>query len=354
LLVLLVVWAQRAMQPRRSAPSSIPAPTAAPAPVPPPTDAQPTAAPEAPVTVLFAPADPAASGGIDDHLIALIGGARQSVLCAFYDLELKSVAETLVRKHRQGVRVAVVTDTAHGDRPALTLCQRAGIPVVFDQRSAFMHNKFCIVDGAFVWTGSTNITTNCMFRNNNNALLFRSPELAGRYREEFDEMFARHVFGEGARSAASAPVIIAGGTVESWFAPDDQVEGRVVALVGQARQRIEFMAFAFTSVPVARAMAGRMRDNVRVRGLFERRNAGDAACRDDFLRSEGAAVRLDDNPASMHHKVIIIDGETTVTGSYNFSRNANSRNDENLLILRNPRISQAFSEEFERLFAAGS
>ena len=59
------------------------------------------------------------------------------------------------------------------------------------------------------------------------------------------------------------------------------------------------------------------------------------------LREAGLDVRLDGNPANMHHKVFIIDGHIVITGSYNFSRSAEERNDENTLIIHDPAIAQA-------------
>jgi len=61
-------------------------------------------------------------------------------------------------------------------------------------------------------------------------------------------------------------------------------------------------------------------------------------------------VRLDGNPANMHHKVILIDGEVLITGSYNFSRSAEMRNDENLLVVHNPQLVAQFMQEFDRIY----
>jgi phosphatidylserine/phosphatidylglycerophosphate/cardiolipin synthase-like enzyme len=54
----------------------------------------------------------------------------------------------------------------------------------------------------------------------------------------------------------------------------------------------------------------------------------------------------------MHHKVIIIDRDTVIFGSYNFSRNANESNDENLLIVYDATFASAFVEEFEKVWGA--
>jgi phosphatidylserine/phosphatidylglycerophosphate/cardiolipin synthase-like enzyme len=51
----------------------------------------------------------------------------------------------------------------------------------------------------------------------------------------------------------------------------------------------------------------------------------------------------------MHHKVIVIDGAVVVTGSYNFSKNANTVNDENCIIIHDSGIAKEFIKEYERL-----
>jgi phosphatidylserine/phosphatidylglycerophosphate/cardiolipin synthase-like enzyme len=53
----------------------------------------------------------------------------------------------------------------------------------------------------------------------------------------------------------------------------------------------------------------------------------------------------------MHEKVIIVDAEVVVLGSYNFSRNANETNDENLIVIHNRTIAAEFAREFERVYS---
>jgi phosphatidylserine/phosphatidylglycerophosphate/cardiolipin synthase-like enzyme len=90
---------------------------------------------------------------------------------------------------------------------------------------------------------------------------------------------------------------------------------------------------------------------VRVAGVLDesqaRSNIGGEYL--NFLEN-GVDVRLDGNPAGMHHKVIIIDCRTVITGSYNFSSNARTRNDENTLILHSPEIAALYEQEFERVW----
>jgi len=68
------------------------------------------------------------------------------------------------------------------------------------------------------------------------------------------------------------------------------------------------------------------------------------------MRVEGLAVRLDTNRNQMHHKVIVIDERLVMTGSYNFSKSANRKNDENLNTLDDPDIARQYLMEFKRIY----
>lgn len=303
------------------------------------------------ISVHFAPASRVDTNGMDDQLLAFLGSAQTSIFCAFYDLEWVDAAQALIRKHRGGVTVRIVSDSDYDDREAVQQCIAAGIPVVFDKRSAFMHNKFCIVDGKAVWTGSTNISENGLFRNDNNAIVVASPELAANFTGEFNEMFAEQRFGPRSPRGAPYPVVVLDGvTFETYFAPEDKVRREILDEIDDADRTIDFMAFSFTSDDIAKAMAKRIDGGVTVRGIFESRNAGSRYSDDESLAREGAQVRMDQNPYTMHNKVIIIDTETVITGSYNFSNNAENDNDENVLIIHSTAVAERYTRQFEALF----
>lgn len=302
------------------------------------------------IEVYFAPVTPLNPWGIDNRLTALISHAQSSIDAAFYELELTLVADALIERHQQGISVRLVSDSQYESREAMQKCIQAGIPAVFDQRDAFMHNKFCVVDGQRVWTGSTNITENGMYRNNNNAVLFYSESLAADFHAEFSEMFELKKFGKRSPKNTPCPVLTLGKTtVECYFAPEDGVQNEIISEINECRKTIDFMAFSFTSKPIAAAMASRMAKGVKVRGLFEARDMGSPHCQDDYLREHGAQVFPDRNSYNMHHKVIILDTSTVITGSYNFSKNAEAQNDENAVIIHDSAVAGRYAEEFEKL-----
>jgi phosphatidylserine/phosphatidylglycerophosphate/cardiolipin synthase-like enzyme len=139
--------------------------------------------------------------------------------------------------------------------------------------------------------------------------------------------------------------------VETYFSPDDGTANRLLELAASAESSISFLAFSFTSDPLAQVLLERSAAGVTVAGVFEQSqvtsNIGSEYQR---LLDANLDVRLDSNPRNMHHKVLMIDERIVVFGSYNFSNNAETRNDENTIILFDPLITAQFNQEFQRIF----
>ncbi len=302
-----------------------------------------------------APEDPSASslrGGPDSHLAEAIRAAKSSVDAAIYDLNLWSIRDALIAAHESGVRVRVVMESDNLDEKEAQDLLDAGIEVLGDRRESLMHNKFVIIDSAEVWTGSMNFTMNGAYRNDNNLIRFQATRLAENYTAEFEEMFVRDMFGDHIIENTPHPnLTIAGSPLENYFSPDDQAANRIVELIGASQENIRFMTFSFTSDPIAAALIEAAGRGVDVAGVFEESqyysNTGGEF---DRLAAAGLNVRLDGNERNMHHKVIIIDEKIVITGSYNFSRSAEERNDENVIIVHDAGFAAEYLAEFERVF----
>ncbi len=309
------------------------------------------------VSVYFSePDNPSANsyrGGPDAALVTAIGAARSSVDAALYDLDLWSLRDALINAHERGVSVRLVTESDYLDENEIQDVIAAGIPVIDDQRESLMHNKFIVIDNYEVWSGSMNMTVNGAYKNNNNLIRIASPRLAENYHTEFEEMFTSQLFGDYISAHTPHPSLEINGTrIETYFSPDDHTADHIIEQIQNAQESIYFMAFSFTSDPIADAMIARANSGVDVAGVMETRqynsNTGGEF---DTLTAAGLDVRLDGNPNNMHHKVIIIDGKIVITGSYNFSRSAEERNDENTLIIHNAEIAAQYLSEFERVYA---
>jgi phosphatidylserine/phosphatidylglycerophosphate/cardiolipin synthase-like enzyme len=301
------------------------------------------------------PSGPAAQtlrGGPDAALAAAIEAASQSVDMAVYDLDLWSVRDALLHARQRGVKVRLVTESDNIGNEEVQELKDAGIPVLGDRREGLMHDKFVVIDGREVWSGSMNYTVNDAYKNNNNLIRIRSTRLADDYSTEFEEMFTDDQFGPGSPANTPYPDLTVSGTrLEVYFSPDDGVAEHIVALIQGAKQSISFLAYSFTSDDIASAMLEKAREGVTVSGVVESSQvSADLGDEFDNLHRAGVDVRLDGNPHNMHHKVIIIDGQIVVTGSYNFSASAEEKNDENALVIYNPDIASKFMAEYRRVF----
>ncbi|MFZ1398988.1 MAG: phospholipase D-like domain-containing protein, partial [Candidatus Promineifilaceae bacterium] len=112
---------------------------------------------------------------MEQALLDRLSAATTSIDAALYELDRVSIRDALIAAHNRGVLVRVVTDDDDGyidNAIHFQALESAGITVVHDNRSSLMHNKFMVIDGQYVWTGSTNLTDNGLTLNHNNSLLF--------------------------------------------------------------------------------------------------------------------------------------------------------------------------------------
>ena len=291
-------------------------------------------------------------GGPDAHLVEAIGQARVSVDMAAYDLNLWSVRDALIDAHRRGVTVRLVIEGDNKDNLEMDQIKNAGILVLDDRRDGLMHNKFIVIDRQEVWAGSMNFTINGAYRHNNNLIRIRDSQVADTYLIEFNEMFVDDQF--GFTSPANTPehqLLVDENLVEVYFSPDDGVARRLLRLIREAEESIYFMAFSFTSDDLAQAIIDRNNDGLTVIGVMDesqvRSNTGGEF---ENLLAAGVNVSLDGNSDKLHHKVIVIDSKIVITGSYNFSKNAETLNDENVLIIHSPEVAAWYLDEFERVY----
>lgn len=287
---------------------------------------------------------------IDQQLCRLIAAAESTVDCALFELESTRIADALIAANKRGVRVRIAAETDYFDNEEMQQVLRAGIPVVQDERSGLMHNKFIVIDSSLVWTGSFNTTDNGAYRNNNNAVVIRSRALAENYQVEFEEMFVRHEFGP--RSTSNTPhtlVKFPDADIYNYFAPEDDVQSKVIRYLNAAKSKIYFMAFSMTDDAIGDALIAREAAGVNVEGVLESRNSSSTYSELGRLVKAGVPVLTDGNSYVMHHKVIVIDGLWTITGSFNFSESAQKSNDENVIIIKSTAVAKMFEEEYARI-----
>lgn len=304
-------------------------------------------------------------------LLGLIQGARQTLDGCFYDIGDHGVVDALIAAKNRGVRVRIVTDDesmfAKTDIPlpkgqvaptrdTIIKLQQAGIPVVDDKRSGLMHNKILIADGQAVWMGSTNVTQSSLYQHNNNAMVIRVPQVIENYKYEFERLFTNKYFGVAGVPARQIPFPVVqanGATIRTFFSPRGGGTEAVLDMLSKARKRISFMTFSFTDKAIADLMIRKRAEGVVVEGVYDQCLAYGQYSTKRMLADNKIFTRHDGNEALLHHKVIIVD-DTVITGSFNFSANADKTNNENMVIIDNPAIAAAYMQEFARVNQAAA
>ena len=303
--------------------------------------------------VSTAPIDKNTPYSLEKRLVARLADAAMRVDAALYRLASTPVADALIEAHHRGVQVRVVTETDNVDEAEIERLQEVGISVADDdEHDGLMHHKFIVIDERYVWTGSYNTTYNGAYRNNNNVILIDSVPLAYNFTQEFRELFldAQGKKSAGAFIAYPKIGLADGMRVFTYFSPGSDTISPLLKEINSAEKSIHFMAFSFTHDALGGAMRDRFKSGIEVRGVFEKRQTDNPYSEYEAMKKAGLPVVLDKNGGDMHHKVIVIDAETVITGSYNFSKNAEKRNDENLLIIKgNPEIAEAYLAEFEKI-----
>ncbi|MCJ7716388.1 MAG: phospholipase D-like domain-containing protein [Anaerolineales bacterium] len=292
-------------------------------------------------------------GGPDRLLADSLDDARYQIDAALYDLNLWTIRNAMIRAHERGVIVRVVVEEDSLDRPEIQELIDAGIPIVSDQAEGLMHNKFIVIDQSEVWTGSMNMTVNGAYRHLNNLVRIRSTLVAENYTSEFEEMFLDGFFGEIILDNTPHPVIsIDNIQMETYFSPDDSTAERIIELILEADQSIDFMFYSFTSDAIADALIYQASQGIIIRGVMdayqERSGLGSEY---EKLRDQNLEVFLDRYSEKMHHKVIILDNRIVVTGSYNLTRSAETINDENTLVIHSEEVAEIYLNEFEWIFS---
>jgi phosphatidylserine/phosphatidylglycerophosphate/cardiolipin synthase-like enzyme len=143
--------------------------------------------------------------------------------------------------------------------------------------------------------------------------------------------------------------------ISVYFSPRGGCTDAVVQQINDAKTSIHIQVFSFTSVRIAQATAAAHKRGVKVIALMDARQCGNKYCSATFLFNQGIETYIDTKHASAHDKVMLIDGEVLITGSFNFSTSAEDTNAENLLIMTGkPKLYEAYERNFQEHLEHGT
>jgi len=142
------------------------------------------------------------------------------------------------------------------------------------------------------------------------------------------------------------------GTVDVYFSPRGGATEAVVREIDQARREILVQAYSFTSAPIAKALLQANKRGVRIEAVLDKSNKKKAPGKANysaatFLDNAGIPTLIDNKHAIAHNKIMIIDQETLITGSFNFTKAAEEKNAENLLVIKgNKSLIEKYLENY--------
>lgn len=139
--------------------------------------------------------------------------------------------------------------------------------------------------------------------------------------------------------------------VEVYFSPNGGCTAAIVREIDAAKETIHLPAYSFTSAPIAKALTDAHKRGVTVIAILDKSNRTGKYSAASFLAHAGIPTFIDDRHAIQHNKVILIDGRTVITGSFNFSKAAEENNAENLLIIQSPVLFAEYLADWENHLA---
>jgi phosphatidylserine/phosphatidylglycerophosphate/cardiolipin synthase-like enzyme len=135
--------------------------------------------------------------------------------------------------------------------------------------------------------------------------------------------------------------------IEVFFSPKGGCTEAVVKELNAAKETVLVQAYSFTSTPIAKALLAAHKRGVKVQVILDKSQKTEKYSDADFLVNVGIPVQIDAKHAIAHNKVIVIDGATVITGSFNFTKAAEEHNAENLLVIRSPELAAKYAANWK-------
>lgn len=136
--------------------------------------------------------------------------------------------------------------------------------------------------------------------------------------------------------------------VQIYFSPKGGCTEAIVNQIDNAKSEILIQAYSFTSAPIAKALVSAHKRGVHVEIILDKSNKSEKYSAGDFTAHMGVTTYIDSRHAIAHNKIIIIDKETVITGSFNFTKAAEEKNAENLFILKNKEFAEIYIKNWEK------
>jgi phosphatidylserine/phosphatidylglycerophosphate/cardiolipin synthase-like enzyme len=133
-----------------------------------------------------------------------------------------------------------------------------------------------------------------------------------------------------------------------YFSPKGGCTDAIVKEIGKAKSEILVQAYSFTSKEIAKALVDAHKRGVHVETILDKSNKSQKYSAADFTFNMGIPTFIDAGHAIAHNKIMVIDKETVITGSFNFTKAAEEKNAENLLILKSKELAKQYIDNWNK------
>jgi phosphatidylserine/phosphatidylglycerophosphate/cardiolipin synthase-like enzyme len=153
-------------------------------------------------------------------------------------------------------------------------------------------------------------------------------------------------------AASSSPEKPQEGSIACYFSPKGGCTEAIVKELDDARQTVLIQAYSFTSVPIAKALVEAHERGVKITVILDKSQRTQNYSEADFVAHAEIPCFIDAKHAIAHNKIMLIDGRTIITGSFNFTKQAEISNAENLLVIHDhPELFSAYEANFKKHLA---
>ncbi len=314
-----------------------------------------------------------------DTIIAYINRAKYSIDIAQYDYNqsgsYSNIATAVNNAYAAGKKVRWIYDGSQPNTGIALLT--AGIQTLASPTTSaynIMHNKFIIIDAnstdpndAIVSTGSEDWGVTQLNTDNNNLLFIQDSSLAHVYLNEFNMMWGDtgtapnttlSKFGPYKTDLGQHIFHIGGKLVELYFSPSDGTDNHIRSTIQSANTDLYFGVYDFTVAADADSIVARKNAGVYVAGIVDQYSNTGAAY-PILTGALGSSMKTYVNSTLVYHnKMVLVDPSnacsdpTVLTGSHNWTTSANTKNDENTLIIHNDTIANIYYQAFYAEYAA--
>lgn len=137
---------------------------------------------------------------------------------------------------------------------------------------------------------------------------------------------------------------------ECYFSPGNACENAIITAIRKAKSNIKICVFTISENEISEALIQAHKKGINIKIITDNDKINDRGSDIRWLLDEGLTIRIDEAASHMHHKFCIVDKAILLTGSYNWTKSAADRNQENILITYDPKSVRSYLREFDKLW----